>query len=138
MVNMIGGIYRTRKFVVQDGSTTTAQRTQAAGIAQGCLRSPYLFIIVMSVILRRVDVRLDIDAPRRPTKPYLITKDVLYADDTMLISRDPDVLQAHLDLVVDVGELYGLELNAGKTVLLKIRADGTIYGPDGQPITCRD
>eukprot|EP00959_Pyramimonas_sp_CCMP1952_P138700 2903111-Pyramimonas_sp.AAC.1 len=30
------GIYKTRKFIEQDGDTVTTQRTQATGIAQGC------------------------------------------------------------------------------------------------------
>eukprot|EP00959_Pyramimonas_sp_CCMP1952_P457049 9474222-Pyramimonas_sp.AAC.1 len=92
----------------------------------------------MSVLLQHVDERMDLTLPRRPTRHYLITRDVLCADDTMLVAREPDELQAHLDAVVAVGAKYGLELNAGKTVLLKIRAEGTIYGPDGEEIKCKD
>ena len=45
---------------------------------------------------------------------------------------------AHLDLVVDVGKHYGLELNSGKTILLKIRSSGVVHGPDGKAITCKE
>eukprot|EP00959_Pyramimonas_sp_CCMP1952_P313418 6560086-Pyramimonas_sp.AAC.1 len=92
----------------------------------------------MSILLGMVDERLEAEKPNRPTRPYLITADVLYADDTLLIAREPEVLQAHLDLVIDVGKNYGLELNAGKTILLKIRSNGVVHGPDGKNIACRE
>ena len=56
----------------------------------------------------------------------------------MLVSRDPDALQTHLNLVVAVGNTYGLELNSGKTILLQIRTNAGIVGPDGEPIKCKD
>eukprot|EP00959_Pyramimonas_sp_CCMP1952_P271525 5676261-Pyramimonas_sp.AAC.1 len=54
----------------------------------------------------------------------------------MLIAREPEALQAHLDLVIDVGKNYGLELSAGKTILLKIRSNWVVHGPDGKDIAC--
>ena len=37
-----------------------------------------------------------------------------------------------------IGKQYGLELNADKTVLLRVRADGDIFGPDGKAIKTKD
>ena len=85
-------------------------REQLAGIAQGCPLSPYLFIIVQTVLMHDVDERLLCETP--VVEPlYLVTTDVLYADDTVLLSSCPVRLQLHLDLLVDEGRKYGLELN---------------------------
>eukprot|EP00959_Pyramimonas_sp_CCMP1952_P401614 8415147-Pyramimonas_sp.AAC.1 len=61
---------------------------------------------------------MTVEKPDRETKPYLVTEDALYADDTMLVSRGPDALQTHLNLVVAVGDTYGLELNSGKHTII--------------------
>ena len=103
-------IYKIRKFQVSDHSGTSASRIQEAGIAQGCPLSPYLFIIVQTVMMHDVDTRLGelvhVEGP-----VFMVTNDVLYADDSILLSTSPARLQNHLDLVVDAGKRYGLELN---------------------------
>lgn len=49
-VQMIGGIYRVRRFFIYNHTGTSAEYEQAAGIAQGCPLSPFLFIIVQSAM----------------------------------------------------------------------------------------
>jgi hypothetical protein len=113
MVEMIGGIYTDRAFCVRDSGHVSSTRSQAAGIAQGCPLSPYLFIIVMSVLIS--DVRDKKHAHNTWTrKPYVVTEELLYADDTRLIASDPHELQLHFDLVAEEGRKYGLELNMKK------------------------
>ena len=60
MLSMIAAIYKVRKFIVRDGATTSSQKIQQAGIAQGCPLSPYLFVIVMSVLLEAVDKKISL------------------------------------------------------------------------------
>ena len=95
---MIASIYKHRSFILKDPAGNSSQRTQAAGIAQGCPLSPYLFIIVQSVMFFDIDKRMaslheDIVVPE-----YLVYRDLLYADDTMLISSDSGKLQTFLDI----------------------------------------
>eukprot|EP00959_Pyramimonas_sp_CCMP1952_P050584 1056933-Pyramimonas_sp.AAC.1 len=55
MVDMIKAIYDGRDFYLKDPGGDSTLRKQKAGIAQGCPLSPYLFIIVQTVMLFDVD-----------------------------------------------------------------------------------
>jgi hypothetical protein len=70
-------------------------------------------------------------------KQYIPTPDMVYADDTMLVGSCPMAVQRHFDAVVEVGKSFGLELNLGKTVVLRIRGNTEINGPDGTPLKAR-
>ena len=78
MCEMISSIYSTRFFKVKDHTGESSTRRQMTGIAQGCPLSPYLFIAVQTVMLHDVykDVKLGTESS------YVVTRDVLYADDT--------------------------------------------------------
>ena len=89
----------------------------------------------MTIVLRdaRHGITHNIDE-----QPYVVTSDIVYADDTMLIASDPADVQCHLDRVVAAGAGYGLQLNLDKTVLLRIRGDADIFGSDGSPLKVED
>ena len=134
MLKMIASIYRSRFFILQDNCGNSKVRSQRAGIAQGCPLSPYLFILVQTVLLSDVDKRLALHGPFTEEPPYIVCKDLLYADDTMLIGSDPKRLQLHFDLLIDEGRRYGLELNMSKTVAMRIHNTGRVFQPSGEPI----
>ena len=73
MVAMIKGIYAARTFSVRDTGVESAVHRQNAGIAQGCPLSPYLFVIVMTVLLKEALVA------RGPAdeKPYVVTPELV-------------------------------------------------------------
>ena len=130
MLDLISAIYKDRTFSVKDATNQSATLHQAAGIAQGCPLSPYLFIIVMTVAM--------MDARRmsqlEETQGHIVTPDLVYADDTMLLGSSAESVQRYLDHVVAVGRTYGLELNLQKTVLLRVRGTADIFGSDGLPL----
>jgi len=134
---MIGAIYESRTFSIRDGGGRSAVHKQAAGIAQGCPLSPYLFVMAMTVLLDEVDANL-VEQGMRPAPgqdaPYIVTRDILYADDTLLVATHSHALQKHLDAVIQAGRGYGLEINFGKTFLLSVNSDAVVYAPDGAPI----
>eukprot|EP00959_Pyramimonas_sp_CCMP1952_P196634 4111509-Pyramimonas_sp.AAC.1 len=79
-----------------------------------------VLVIVMSILLQAVDAELHKNSPTRVNKAYVITEDTLYSDDTLLIAENPDALQTHLYVIAHIGKSFGLELDVGKTVLLKV------------------
>ena len=81
MINMIKGIYAHRYFTIVDHCGRSSERKQMAGIAQGYPLSTYLFIIVQTVLLH--DALSDLVLAEEPE--YVVTRDLLYADDTLLV-----------------------------------------------------
>jgi len=64
---MISAIYDSRAFEVRDRQVSSAVYSQGTGIAQGCPLSPYLFIIVLTVVMADVDE--DVQAVLGPAPP---------------------------------------------------------------------
>jgi len=56
----------------------------------------------------------------------------------MLVGTDAAKLQQHLHLISRHGRAYGLELNVGKTLLLRVRHDGQVVSDEGEPIKAVD
>ena len=61
-VAMVASIYNGRVFRVRECGTTSEPRGQHSGICQGCPLSPYLFIIVMTILMQRSYALLGPDA----------------------------------------------------------------------------
>merc|ERR1711871_299492 len=116
--------------------------TQETGIRQGCPMSPYLFILVMHVMFE--DVRRDLDATvparrgglvrgqpafghvERPEQNYVQNANfhsVLYADDTICVTRDSAATQYLIRSIEKIGAQFGLRLNKKKCVMIKYNTD---------------
>ena len=73
MIEMIKSIYTGRHFIVRDGNCSSSMKVQHFGISQGCPLSPFLFVIMMSILVEdarhilkqqfghRADLVLEID-----------------------------------------------------------------------------
>jgi len=84
MLQAVGEIYDNRSFVVADGGKESDPRPQRAGISQGCPLSPFLFGMVMTVLMHDARSMLSNAASHACTKGEL--EEVLFADDTLLIT----------------------------------------------------
>ena len=91
----------------------------SAGIRQGCPLSPYLFIVVLTVIFHDVDdLLLKRGVPTNTWSEGYPVYDLEYADDTLLLARTIPQMQSFLSALEEVASEYGMALNKVKTELL--------------------
>lgn len=83
ILNTIKMMYVNPKFKVAAGDNESEYYSQRAGIRQGCHLSPYLFVLVMTVIFK--DIRQKLNTPKQ-IEPIDHVKfaEILYADDTLV------------------------------------------------------
>eukprot|EP00959_Pyramimonas_sp_CCMP1952_P223047 4663134-Pyramimonas_sp.AAC.1 len=62
-------------------------------------------------------------------EPPCVVCNVLYADDTVLVSASALKVQLLLDITNQVGKQHGLDLNWSKTVVLNINNGGVVRNP---------
>jgi hypothetical protein len=132
VVEVIAAIYKDRTFQVRDCGQLSSTRQQNSGISQGCPLSPYLFVIIMTVLMKDAAGNLcavDADLLSRGGLAEL-----LYADDTLLLSVSANSLERFLRIISEEGCKYGLELHWGKLQLMQIRCNEVVHRPDGTAI----
>ena len=109
-VNAIREVYRRPTFRVEMEGQISQWTKQTAGIRQGCPLSPYLFIVLMSVLFQDIHQgdKLKLHEHR---VLGMETDEILYADDTICISEDEEALSRLLQAIEVEGGKYGLRLN---------------------------
>ena len=133
MIEMVRAIYSDRRFFVREGEETSLHHSQQFGIVQGCLLSPYLFSIVMTVLLTDASARCRAESENQSWGDY--PHDILYADDTLVIDTDARRAQLYMDCIRAGGEEYGLSFNWKKLECLAVRHGGTVHKADGAAVT---
>ena len=136
MLAVIQDIYSNRVFKVADAGVESTARPQRAGISQGCPLSPFLFGMVMTIVM--TDARHALSAEANIACAAGGLEDVLFADDTLLISSCSAHVEEYMATVEKCGPDYGLQLLWGKTQLPHVRASGTVRTPHGNAIVSSD
>ena len=101
--------------MIEADGKQTQYKKQTRGIRQGCPLSPYLFIIIMTALIE--DVKQDKKLSRELAENRIkgtVYDEILFADDTVIFSENPQILQKLLRKIETTGELNGLSLNKDK------------------------
>ena len=136
MLRIIEHLYGDRLFKVVDSTAHSSMRHQNSGISQGCPLSPFLFVMLMTIVVKDSIDNLSPAALEHSRNGSLDV--LLYADDTLLIGSDDRMLQQLLDKVAEVGSRYGMELHWSKFQLLQINGVYKIRTPGGEAIPAKD
>jgi hypothetical protein len=85
------------------------------GVRQGCCLSPILFNLHSEYLTKEA---LEGFGDFKIGEQVIGT--VKYADDLVLLAREETVLQGVVDRLSEIGRRYGMEMNVGKTEVLRI------------------
>ena len=130
-LGVVQSLYNQPKFMVELDGVASSWKTQETGIRQGCPLSPYLFILVMTVIFADIH---DEDKLRNLCRHRLAGAtfdEILYADDTICVSKDTRSMNKLLESIERIGENYGMKLNKTKCELLKFGGRADVHFKDG-------
>ena len=123
IINMINEIYREPNYMIIDKDTTTEPRIQRAGIRQGCPLSPYLFVMLMTVIMYDVEKGLteqESDIVENSKLHKQVSGKLSYADDTIIMAQKAEAIILHR--IEDESHKYALKLNQGKCIHIQMNA----------------
>ena len=133
MLAVIKAVYQNRMFRVRDGGRISEPHEQQFGICQGCPLSPFLFVMVMTVLMR--DAKRQLLASHLYVDPALFEiQELLYADDTLLVHGEPAAVEVYMSLVSRAGSEHGLSFNWGKLECMPVRCHAEFYTPGGDPV----
>ena len=136
MIEIISSIYSDREFIVRDAGAESSRKRQQFGVSQGCPLSPFLFSIVMTTLMH--DARAHMNAHGVTFSERTLCHELLYADDTLIMDTNIDVVHAFMSSIESAGATYGLALHWGKLELLPVRTSCRLCAPNGDEIKSKD
>jgi len=135
-LRIVNAIYSDRTFCVSDAGHTSEAICQKYGICQGCPLSPFLFGMLMTVLI--TDAKADLGMQGIQPSRETLVNELLYADDTLLIDVDSQAVEAYMHAVSRAGLVYGLSFNWAKLEALPINCACCIPDTEGKPLKQKD
>ncbi|CAE8648405.1 unnamed protein product [Polarella glacialis] len=121
-LGVIKAIYSDRTFQVKDAGRRSTTHVQTFGICQGCTLSPFLSVMLMTVLMVDAKNKLHSNPDFSEQEP-LLTRDLLYADDTLLFETNSRNVELFMNIIGDVGTQYGLAFNWSKLEAMPVRCN---------------
>ena len=137
IINMINEIYREANYTIVDKDITTDPRIQRAGIRQGCPLSPYLFVMLMTVIMYHVGKGLteqELDVVENSKLHKQVSGKLFYADDTITMAQKAEAVEIILHRIEAESHKYALKLNQGKCIHIQMNAIHRIHFKQGNTV----
>jgi hypothetical protein len=132
LLDIISSIYSDREFRVNECGIQSDTHKQQAGICQGCPLSPFLVIIVMTVLMRDAYEMLGKEASDAALASRLY--DILYADDTLIIASVAEHAEELAKTIEKAGAEYGLSLLWGKVQAMPVCTSRKLRQANGEPM----
>jgi len=89
--------------------------------------------MVMTVLMHDAKQALNVN-PAYAAHSEAVVEELLYADDTLLIHSDAEVVRVYMDCVKQAGQNYGLAFNWKKLENMPVRCVADFFSPNGQEI----
>ena len=124
VLEIIKASYTDRRFQVCDCDTFSLHRPQLSGISQGCPLSPFLFVMIMTIVMKDAEAQLTA-MDRQSLKQHNLGA-LLYADDTLVMDADNACVQYLVNYIHRIGAEYGLQFNWGKLEILNLKMDPSV------------
>ena len=126
LVNIIKNSYSDMSCRVVHGGQFTRQFQVKTGVRQGCLLSPFLFLLAIDWIMKT-----STEQRRNGVQWTLWTQldDLDFADDLALLSHSQQQMQDKTTALADTSAKVGLNIHKGKTKVMKVNTSST------EPIT---
>ena len=135
LIELTKQVYKKTIFKIEIDGNCSAWHAQQTGIRQGCPLSPYLFLIVMTVVFHDVHDQPGLREELRHNKVLgAVFDEVLYADDTIIFSESAQALEKLLQAIEKEGERYGMKLNKDKCESMCIGGNDSIHFGNNQQV----
>ena len=115
-VNIFQKLYENSSSCVNTSIGKTEFFNVYSGVRQGCVLSPFLFLIVVDFVMKK---SMDANNIGIPWEDGILT-DLDFADDIVLLGRNHDSIQTMTTNLQENGKKVGLRINVAKTKTMTI------------------
>ena len=129
---VISSIYQAPQFKVVDQNSASTKKQQSAGIRQGCPLSPYLLVILLTVIFE--DIHHKCTKLKEKGLDFTKFTELLLADDTLLIMKKTQHMNKFIKEIERESDYYNLRLNRDKCITIEMGGNFDIKFQAGQQL----